>query len=62
MLQKNYVKVAPCKGCTDRAVGCHADCKLYIEWSDENTKKRDEIRRQKEIWSDHYYLPTRRSR
>lgn len=26
----------PCKGCTDRYVGCHSECKKYIE-----VKKRD---------------------
>ena len=23
---------APCKGCTQREIGCHAGCELYAEW------------------------------
>lgn len=23
---------APCKGCTDRFIGCHGKCDRYIDW------------------------------
>ena len=23
----------PCRGCKDRAAGCHAECGKYLEWS-----------------------------
>ena len=23
---------SPCKGCSDRIVGCHSECKEYCEW------------------------------
>lgn len=25
----------PCKGCENRKIGCHADCKSYLVWSQE---------------------------
>jgi len=28
----------PCKGCKDRYVGCHSDCKLYLDKKDEFQK------------------------
>ena len=34
--------VTPCKGCEDRAVGCHSVCDKYITWKAE----RDEIKRE----------------
>lgn len=35
-----YMKKAPCLGCEDRELGCHAHCQSYIEW----TKRKDEIK------------------
>lgn len=26
------IPISPCKGCTDRVIGCHGKCKEYIEW------------------------------
>ena len=31
-------KVAPCKNCGDRAVGCHGVCKDYNDWALETKK------------------------
>ena len=27
--------ISPCKDCTDRYVGCHADCEKYLAWKAE---------------------------
>lgn len=39
-------KIAPCKGCTMRSVGCHDRCKGYLDWKAENDialeKKRED--------------------
>lgn len=32
----------PCKGCEDREVGCHADCKRYADWKVEKDRLREE--------------------
>ena len=29
---------SPCMWCTERRVGCHADCSLYVRWSLENAE------------------------
>ena len=31
-------KTAPCKGCHDRAVGCHGKCEKYAAWQVEHAK------------------------
>ena len=31
-------KKPPCKDCTDRTIGCHANCQNYLEW-----KKREDL-------------------
>ena len=40
---------APCLGCEERELGCHAHCQSYIDW----TKLREEIkavdRREKDV-------------
>jgi len=28
----NTVKIAPCKGCSDRTATCHGTCQAYREW------------------------------
>ena len=25
--------ISPCKGCTMRRQGCHAECRLYLDWA-----------------------------
>lgn len=25
-------RLCPCKGCTERLVGCHSTCNRYLEW------------------------------
>ena len=32
--------IAPCKDCTERAIGCHPKCSRYLEW-----KQKDELLR-----------------
>ena len=41
------MRIAPCKDCTDRFVGCHANCSEYLEWAElarsiREAKRRDE--------------------
>lgn len=35
-------KLPPCKGCEERAVGCHSVCDRYITWK----AQRDEIKKE----------------
>lgn len=35
------MKMSPCKGCKDRIVGCHSNCKKYIEWRKELDKAQE---------------------
>ena len=37
----------PCKGCTDREVGCHSSCSGYKEWKAEWDRNRDTINKAK---------------
>lgn len=32
-------KIAPCKGCSSRHVGCHGSCSKYQNWSSEHIKE-----------------------
>lgn len=33
---------SPCQYCSKRYVGCHAECKLYIAYDNENKARREE--------------------
>lgn len=33
--------IAPCKDCPNRKVGCHADCKPYLEFAEERQAIRE---------------------
>lgn len=33
--------MTPCKDCLNRRIGCHASCKMYLEWSKANRKHKD---------------------
>lgn len=46
--------MACCKGCTNRKVGCHATCELYIN----ETKERQELKKKMEMERVRY--PTRK--
>lgn len=35
--------ICPCKGCTDRKIGCHSKCSKYIEWKTEWDKRREDM-------------------
>lgn len=37
----NRPQDAPCYGCEDRHVGCHADCAKYVEYRDNSDKYRE---------------------
>lgn len=34
--------ICPCKDCTERHIGCHAECDDYKRWDDEHKEKRSE--------------------
>lgn len=34
---------APCKGCTDRYVGCHGSCDKYQNYQQVHQKEKDEL-------------------
>ena len=33
------MRMAPCRYCCDRVLGCHGMCKDYIEWSQERKEE-----------------------
>lgn len=39
----------PCKGCTDREIGCHSKCSKYIEWKAEWDRRKNIIDNAKAI-------------
>jgi hypothetical protein len=39
----------PCKGCTDREIGCHSKCSKYIEWKSEWDRRKNMIDNAKAI-------------
>jgi hypothetical protein len=39
----------PCKGCTDREIGCHSKCSKYIEWKAEWDRRKNMIDNAKAI-------------
>lgn len=43
----------PCKDCTDRYIGCHGECELYLDYKAEINKCREIANKQKE---DDYYF------
>lgn len=48
----------PCKGCSDRAVGCHSSCDAYAQY----TKELEEVRRKifREHEHDKYFSQAKR--
>ncbi|MBC8534568.1 hypothetical protein [Yeguia hominis] len=46
------MRTCPCKGCgVDRHVGCHANCRNYLSWREENLALQESVRLQKEVES-----------
>jgi len=35
--------IAPCKGCGNRKLKCHADCEAYLRWKEEKTTEQKKI-------------------
>ena len=35
------MKIAPCKDCKDRAIGCHGTCEKYSEYRKQREKERE---------------------
>ncbi len=42
----------PCKDCKNRELYCHASCKLYIEWKQEQDEVLQEIKKEKQLQRD----------
>lgn len=40
---------APCFGCVDRGLGCHAYCEKYKEWTELHEKERAAARRDRDV-------------
>lgn len=39
------MKIAPCKDCIDRTLGCHSNCTRYREWKADKDRARENERR-----------------
>lgn len=51
---------APCKGCTERVVGCHSNCEKYKEFKDyvakiRKNEKKEHISRSTIFMPKHYF-------
>ncbi|MCQ2439593.1 MAG: hypothetical protein MJ074_07505 [Oscillospiraceae bacterium] len=43
----------PCpRDCLERDATCHSRCRKYIEWSTQNTRRREDAYRQREMAGD----------
>lgn len=42
-LEVYNMKNVPCKNCTDRKVGCHADCEAYKKCKKEHNEARKQL-------------------
>lgn len=40
---------SPCMNCTQREIGCHGRCELYIAFSEEQKKRNEDIRKKKSV-------------
>lgn len=40
--------VSPCKGCTDRCIGCHTTCGDYAEYKQELERRRYDVKLESE--------------
>lgn len=48
-------KDAPCLGCENRKIGCHSNCKAYIEFAEMTKKKNQAINMENQRSMDHIY-------
>ena len=53
---------APCKGCEEREVGCHAGCAKYLEFAAERVIRDKQAREAQEINSETVRRLTKRTR
>ena len=53
-----------CKGCEERALGCHSKCVRYIQYRDELDERNKEERRNSELYNavSHVIRPKYKSR
>ena len=40
---------SPCKGCSDKCMGCHSDCEKYLSFREELDEYNEAIRKNKDI-------------
>ena len=45
----------PCKGCTERTVGCHANCEKYKKWRTDYEAEMKEAKKRSLRHSEGYY-------
>lgn len=43
------MRTAPCMGCMDRRLGCHAECWRYIDWANERQTVRKKQREEQQL-------------
>lgn len=41
------MKVAPCKDCEKRVVGCHSSCEDFVQWEQEHREEKERLREAK---------------
>ena len=44
------MRTAPCKGCSKRHLGCHANCEEYLDFRKWKTELNEKIRKEKEAF------------
>lgn len=53
--------MGPCKGCTKRAINCHANCKDYtdwkVQWDERQAEGRAERRLRRQLSGSTVYRP-----
>lgn len=59
--ERNEIKMilCPCKGCTDRSIGCHSTCVEYNAWVKQHTEMMNDLKRlSKNVVHSHDFLGT----
>lgn len=36
-------KTSPCKGCTERCIGCHSNCDMYQKWNRDRVELQNKV-------------------
>lgn len=46
------MKVSPCKGCSEREMGCHGKCSAYKGWKEECEEEKARIEAERRKYND----------